>query len=62
LTLSQASPVVLPNFQITNQLGKENLLSICLADNNLRAYLPESENYDDINRDFLLSVSIFIKP
>ena len=49
-------PVSLPNYHMTSDLGKEELLKICLNDPNLKKYIPDSGYLEEIKRDFLLMV------
>jgi hypothetical protein len=47
----------LPNFHITDELGKEKLLQICVENEQLFMFLPDSDDLSDVTRDFLLSVN-----
>ncbi len=56
LKLNEASPVCLPNYNMSNELNKKVLIQKCLEDNELSKYLPDSPNLNAISRDFFLSV------
>jgi hypothetical protein len=56
LKLNEASPVCLPNYNLSNELNKKVLIQKCLEDNELSKYLPDSPNLNAISRDFFLSV------
>ncbi len=56
LKLTEVIPVQLPNYIISEELNKKNLLKICLEDDKIKHYLPDSTNLVSIERDFLLSV------
>ena len=56
LKLNEASPVCLPNYNMSNELNKKVLIQKCLEDNELSKYLSDSPNLNAISRDFFLSV------
>jgi hypothetical protein len=58
MTLEEFRKVSLPNYTITAMLAKESLLSHCSKHNQIRLYLPDSQNLKSVERDFLLSVSL----
>lgn len=60
LLLNEACPVVLPNYLITDELSKTKLRELCLADDEMKYYIPDSTNVASIPRDFYLKVKYFL--
>ena len=56
LKLNEYQPIKLPKYVICEELSKASLRKICLADNELKLYLPDSPNVECIQREFYLSV------
>lgn len=46
----------MPEFKVCDQTKKPQLLEYCLANEELRQYLPDKEKLTEISRSFLLSV------
>lgn len=59
MTLAEACPVFVPQFKLCTFTSKENILKLCLQDQEISAYLPSKDNLDEIDKSFLIMVSKF---
>jgi hypothetical protein len=58
LKIGENGNVKIPNYRLTDVLGKIQLYNLIRKKEHLNVYLPSETNGDEVNREFLLSVSL----